>query len=120
MSPQLRRVYAELTDWMEALPPHDGRRFTDGAFNRLLHRLNNNEAWRTLYGRGYGLIHGDYRPGNVIWDGTTARTIDFDEPNYHWYIADVSRALMELFDQPLAQRRKFGARPSCIRLHVTC
>ena len=77
MSPQLRRVYAELTDWMEALPPHD-----------------------------YGLIHGDYRPGNVIWDGTTARTIDFDEPNYHWYIADVSRALMELFDQPLAQRRK--------------
>ena len=55
----------------------------------------------------YGLIHGDYRPGNVIWDGTSARAIDFDEPNFHWYIADVSRALLELWDQPLAERRKF-------------
>lgn len=55
----------------------------------------------------YGLIHGDYRPGNVIWDGATARTIDFDEPNYHWYIADVSRALLELTDQPLAARRRY-------------
>ena len=77
-TPKLQRVYAELTDWMHSLPTHD-----------------------------YGLIHGDYRPGNVIWDRTTARTIDFDEPNYHWYIADVSRALLELWDQPLAERRRF-------------
>ncbi len=77
-SPDLQRVYAELSDWMHSLPTRD-----------------------------YGLIHGDYRPGNVIWDGTTARTIDFDEPNYHWYIADVSRALLELFDRPLSERRRF-------------
>ena len=77
-SREIQRIYADLTDFMHALPSHD-----------------------------YGLIHGDYRPGNVIWDGTTARTIDFDEPNYHWYIADVSRALLELFDQPVAERRKF-------------
>ena len=75
---QVQGVYAELTDWMNALPAHD-----------------------------YGLTHGDYRPGNVVWDGTTARTIDFDEPNFHWYIADVCRALMELQVQPLAQRRKY-------------
>ena len=61
---EMQRAYAELTDWMQGLPPHD-----------------------------YGLIHGDHRPGNVIWDGTIARTIDFDEPNYHWYAADISRAL---------------------------
>ncbi len=77
-SPELQRVYSELTDTMGSLPARD-----------------------------YGLIHGDYRPGNVIWDGSTARTIDFDEPNYHWYIADVSRALMELSDQPHKRRRAF-------------
>ena len=77
-SRELQRVYAELTAWMERLPGHD-----------------------------YGLIHGDYRPGNVIWDGTTARTIDFDEPNRHWYIADVARALMELSDLPFAERRTY-------------
>ena len=76
--PALQRVYAELSDWMEALPGHD-----------------------------VGLIHGDYRPGNVIWDGTTARTIDFDEPNVHWYIADVCRALLELWERPPEARRGY-------------
>ena len=75
---ELKRIYAELTDFMQGLPRHD-----------------------------YGLIHGDYRPGNVIWDGKIARTIDFDEPNYHWYIADVSRALLELSHLPTQQRRRF-------------
>ncbi len=78
LSPTIQRVYAELTDWMNRLPAHD-----------------------------YGLTHGDYRPGNVVWDGETARAIDFDEPNFHWYIADVCRALMELRDQPAAARRAF-------------
>lgn len=77
-SPALQRVYAELTDYMRSLPPRD-----------------------------YGLIHGDYRPGNVIWDGSVARAIDFDEPNYHWYIADVARALMELAGQARERRREF-------------
>jgi Ser/Thr protein kinase RdoA (MazF antagonist) len=77
-SPAIQRAYTELTDWMHNLPRHDR-----------------------------GLIHGDYRPGNVVWDGTTARTIDFDEPNIHWYIADIGRALLELYDQPLADRRRF-------------
>ena len=77
-APNIQRVYAELTDWMGGLPLRD-----------------------------YGLTHGDFRPGNVIWDGATARTIDFDEPNYHWYIADICRALLELYDQPATERRKF-------------
>lgn len=52
-------------------------------------------------------IHGDYGPGNVIRDGAIARTVDFDEPNVHWYIADVSRALLEFYDRPLEQRQAF-------------
>ena len=75
-SPQLQNVYAELSDWMQNLPKYN-----------------------------YGLIHGDYRPGNVVWDGTTARTIDFDEPNFHWYVADICRALLELWHKPLDERR---------------
>jgi len=74
----VQAVYAELTYYIQNLPEHD-----------------------------YGLIHGDYRPGNVIWDGKTARTVDFDEPNYHWYIADVSRALLEFHGRPAEQRRAF-------------
>ena len=77
-STELQAIYEQLTDYMGGLPKHD-----------------------------YGLIHGDYRPGNVIWDGNIARTVDFDEPNYHWYIADVSRALLEFYDRPLEQRQAF-------------
>ena len=80
-TPDLQRVYAELTDWMNGLPRQD-----------------------------YGLTHGDYRPGNVVWGGRVAKTIDFDEPNYHWYIADVARALLELWDEPLEARICFRER----------
>ncbi|MEQ8676234.1 MAG: phosphotransferase [Aggregatilineales bacterium] len=57
----------------------------------------------------YGLCHGDYRPGNVIWDTENfqAVTVDFDEPNYHWFISDVVRALLEFYDRPLAQRQAY-------------
>ncbi len=75
---QIRDVYAELTEYIDQLPDND-----------------------------YGLIHGDYRPGNVIWDGKIARTVDFDEPNYHWYLADISRALLEFYDRPPEQRQAF-------------
>ncbi len=77
-APLLPRIYQELSAYMHSLPRQD-----------------------------YGLIHGDYRPGNVIWDGATARAVDFDEPNYHWYIADVARALLELAGRPLAARRGY-------------
>ncbi len=77
-SPEIQRVYAELSVWMRDLPLRD-----------------------------YGLTHGDYRPGNVVWDGATARTIDFDEPNFHWYIADIARALLELRERSSAERRRF-------------
>ena len=77
-SPQIQRAYRELSEWMRGLPLRD-----------------------------YGLTHGDYRPGNVVWDGETARTIDFDEPNFHWYIADIARALLELRDQPASERRQY-------------
>jgi len=73
----LPRIYAKLSAEMDELPRED-----------------------------MGLIHGDYRPGNVLWDGRCAHSIDFDEPNIHWYIADVARALLELWPLPLKQRRR--------------
>jgi len=78
--PGIQRVYAELDDWLRTLPPDD-----------------------------IILTHGDYRPGNVIWDGRTAWTIDFDEPVYHWAITDVARALLEYGVRPHAERQAIKA-----------
>ena len=45
----------------------------------------------------FGLTHGDHRDGNVIYDdGSTAHIIDFDEPIYHWFMADIARPFLEL------------------------
>lgn len=48
----------------------------------------------------FGLTHGDHRPGNVLYDGEGIHLIDFDEPVYHWYLADIARPFMDLGDKP--------------------
>ena len=66
-------------------------------------------AWLNALPRGaadFGLTHGDYRPDNVLWDGRQAYTIDFDEPVYHWFAADIARALREFADKPQRRRRQ--------------
>jgi Ser/Thr protein kinase RdoA (MazF antagonist) len=45
---------------------------------------------------GYGLTHGDMRPGNVIWTGERAVIIDFDEPVHGPLANDLARAMLEL------------------------
>ncbi|RDI42542.1 phosphotransferase enzyme family protein [Aquicella lusitana] len=49
----------------------------------------------------FGLTHGDHRTGNVLYDGNHVFIIDFDEPVYHWFCADIARPFLEL------DRRKF-------------
>lgn len=60
--------------------------------------------WADLPRHDFGLTHADHRPGNVIWDGTTARIVDFDEPVYHWFVSDIARAMLAFSDQPLERR----------------
>jgi len=68
--PEIQQIYAQLDAWMQSLPDDD-----------------------------IILTHGDYRPGNVIWDGEIAWAVDFDEPVYNWAITDVARALLEYSDR---------------------
>jgi Ser/Thr protein kinase RdoA (MazF antagonist) len=46
----------------------------------------------------YGLIHFDFELDNLIWAGGTPGIIDFDDCAHHWYAADISLALRDLFD----------------------
>ena len=48
----------------------------------------------------YGLTHGDHRTGNVLYDGKKVHLIDFDEPVYHWFMADIARPCLELGTRP--------------------
>lgn len=60
--------------------------------------------------KNYGLTHGDHRPGNVIYDYCKVSIIDFDEPVYHWYLADIAKPFLDLCDKPFEQwRDKFNA-----------
>lgn len=43
----------------------------------------------------WGLTHGDCNATNIIWDGRRASVIDFDEPLFHWFAADVARGFRE-------------------------
>ena len=63
---------------------------------------------RTLY----GLIHYDFEPDNVFWDGEKCSAIDFEDGMLHFYAADVVQALDEL---PTAHHAAF-----LNGYHMTC
>lgn len=46
----------------------------------------------------YGLIHFDFELDNLIWRDGVPGIIDFDDAAHHWYAADISFALRDLFD----------------------
>ncbi len=65
------------------------------------------DAWsRTLSeSQDFGMTHGDYNLGNVLWDGERVWTIDFDEPLRTWYAADLARPFRDYARRPRAERR---------------
>ena len=66
--------------------------------------------WRTLgEDTDFGLTHGDYNMGNVIWDGERVWTIDFDEPLWCCFAADLARPFRDFADRPAEQRRQILA-----------
>ena len=44
----------------------------------------------------YGLIHYDFEPDNVFWDGEKCHVIDFEDGMMHFYAVDLVQALDEL------------------------
>lgn len=44
----------------------------------------------------YGMVHYDFEPDNVFWDGTACHAIDFGDAMLHFYAIDLVQALDEL------------------------
>ncbi len=66
------------------------------------------DAWtRTLPEEvaDFGLTHGDYNMGNALWDGERVWTIDFDEPTYHWFAADLARPFRDFSERSREERQ---------------
>lgn len=53
-------------------------------------------------GAGWGLIHADLRPSNLMTDGLTLTVIDFDDCGYGWFGYDFAAALTFLEHVPHA------------------
>ena len=45
----------------------------------------------------YGTIHGDFELDNLVWRGSTAAILDFDDSAHLWYAADIALATRDLF-----------------------
>ncbi|MFW5981299.1 MAG: phosphotransferase enzyme family protein, partial [bacterium] len=46
----------------------------------------------------YGLIHFDFELDNLRWENNKISILDFDDCSYHWYVADITFALRDLFE----------------------
>ncbi len=46
--------------------------------------------------QSYGLVHYDFEPDNVFFDGTDCHVIDFDDSMLHFYAIDLVQAMDEL------------------------
>lgn len=56
----------------------------------------------------FGLTHGDHMTNNVLYDGKQIYFIDFDEPVYHWFLADIAKPFLELCEKPFFEwKQKF-------------
>jgi Ser/Thr protein kinase RdoA (MazF antagonist) len=48
--------------------------------------------------QNFGLIHYDFEPDNLLWDGDQPGIIDFDDCAWYWFVADIALAVSDLFD----------------------
>lgn len=113
-SPVRRRSDRDVLEWT-------GRVFTTHAMSerffakldettQQLSKMPRTRAW-------YGLVHYDFEPDNVFWDGEKCSAIDFEDGMLHFYAVDVVQALDEL---PEAYHKAFlqGYRTACPEARV--
>jgi Ser/Thr protein kinase RdoA (MazF antagonist) len=58
---------------------------------------------------GYGLVHFDLMGDNVLWVGSSPTVIDFDDCMFHWFAADIARALGTFRSEAPERRRALTA-----------
>lgn len=55
------------------------------------------------YGRtqdNFGMIHADFVPENLLWDGYQLKLIDFDDAGFGWHMFEIATALYFCLDDP--------------------
>ncbi len=70
----------------------------------LLHRARDKTAEALAqFGKTpdrFGLVHGDFLPENLFYDGETVRLIDWDDTGFGWHIYDFATAMFPHLGQP--------------------
>lgn len=93
ISPITRRSERDVMKWIRMVFE------TFAVPEEMLAKLNETELLLTEMPRTpgcYGLIHYDFEPDNVFWDGEKCHAIDFEDGMMHFYAVDVVQALDEL------------------------
>ncbi|KTD45143.1 phosphotransferase enzyme family protein [Legionella quateirensis] len=75
----------------------------DKGLQQLYHRIDAQFRQMSSTAHNFGLTHGDHRPGNVLYDGKKVHLIDFDEPVYHWFMADIAKPFLDLCQKPFQE-----------------
>lgn len=85
-----RPTYEEVANDMRAVLPEKLLPVWEDVLHQLSHLPRTKES--------YGLVHYDYEPDNVFYDGATQQisVIDFDDSLYHFYALDAEQALDSL------------------------
>lgn len=91
--PQTRRSHREVLDWIvrtlkDCGAPISVQKQVEITDRRLAALPQNRH--------NYGLVHYDFEPDNVFWDGERCHAIDFEDGMLHFYAIDVVQALDEL------------------------
>ncbi|MGJ9426430.1 phosphotransferase enzyme family protein [Nesterenkonia halotolerans] len=85
-------------DWRAAAMTASQHEVLEAAESVAVEQLHDNDA----EGRGWGLIHADLRPSNIMMHEDRLTVIDFDDCGYGWYLYDFASALSFIEHEPYA------------------
>ena len=88
-APPARPAWQEILTWCAPYFPEEYLRAECAAVAKALSRLPQTP-------HTYGLVHYDFEPDNVFYDGQRCHAIDFDDSMLHFYAIDLVQALDEL------------------------
>ena len=87
--PPARPSWEEILDWCTSYQPEKYLQMECAAVKDALSQLPKDH-------HTYGLVHYDFEPDNVFYDGARCHAIDFDDSMLHFYAIDLVQALDEM------------------------
>ena len=104
-TPPARPTWQDVLAWCAPYLPEEHLQAECAAVQEALSQLPKNP-------HTYGLVHYDFEPDNVFYDGSRCHAIDFDDSMLHFYAIDLVQMLDELDEEHHAAFLK-GYRASC-------